>query len=183
MELMYMIHINFNPVNYGKIIQSVDWKKDSMEISDNLPDDLNGPIQFNKSVDELREDPKLTQIIDPEDVYDPEVVFYLKNIKSGNDGFAHFIQKYPDGSSYYVSFNINELDHGARWIVKNKDMEALSIVLPSTCDADGYIAEKEKSNIKEIKGKASHRANMKTGYLNKEETGEIEKLITLINKK
>ena len=180
MELMYMTHINFNPVNYGKIIQSVDWEKSSMEIRGNLPDNVSGSIQFNKLIDKLREDPKLTQIINPEDIYNPEVVFYFKNIKVDNNGFAHFLQKHPDGSSDYVSFNTKELDHGARWIVKNKDMKALGIVLPSTCDADGYIAEKEKGNIKEIKRKSSYRAIIKTGYLNKKETEQIEKLILLL---
>ena len=183
MELMYMAHINFNPVNYGKIIQSVCWEKNSMRIRENLPSNVSGSSQFDKLINKLRRDPKLTQIIKPEDIYDPEVVFYLENIKADSNGFAHFIQKHPDGSSDYVSFNTEELDHGTRWIVKNKDIAALGIILPSTCNADGYIAEKEKGNIKEIKSKSSYRAIVKTGYLNKEETEQMEKLITSIDRK
>jgi hypothetical protein len=72
------------------------------------------------------------------------------------------------------------LDHGTRWLVRNKDMRALGIVLPSTCDAEGYNAEKKKGNVRTLEGKGTFRASIKTGYLNKDDASKIEEKIRLI---
>jgi hypothetical protein len=182
MELMYMAHINFEPVDFGRIVQCVNWDTNSMRIRKDLPGDLVLSNEYRTLVDKLGDTPELTREMKPQDVYDPEVVYYLHNILADEDGFTHFIQKHPDGSADYVSFNTKQLDHGTRWLVKNKDMRALGIVLPSTCDAEGYNAEKEKGNVRTLEGKATFRASIRTGYLNKDDATKVEEKIRLIVK-
>jgi hypothetical protein len=182
MELMYMAHINFEPVDFGRIVQCVNWDTNSMRIRKDLPGDLVLSNEYRTLVDKLGDTPELTREMKPQDVYDPEVVYYLYNILADEDGFTHFIQMHPDGSADYVSFNTKQLDHGTRWLVKNKDMRALGIVLPSTCDAEGYNAEKEKGNVRTLEGKATFRASIRTGYLNKDDATKVEEKIRLIVK-
>lgn len=180
MDLMYMAHINFKPVDFGRIVQCVRWDRVSMKMRKSLPGNLVSSNEYRRLVDRLAENPESTQDMKPEGVYDPEVVYYLDNILTDEDGFTYFMHKHPDGSADYVSFNTKELDHGTRWLVRNKDMQALGLVLPSTCDADGYSAEKKKGNVRRLEGKSTFRARIKTGYLKKEDATKVEDKISLI---
>ena len=180
MELMYMAHVNFEPVDFGRIIQCVKWDRDSMKMRKALPGDLIPSNEYRILVDKLADRPELTREMKPQDVYDPEVVYYFDNILADEDGFTYFMQKHPDGSADYVSFDTKQLNHGTRWLVRNKDMRALGLVLPATCDAEGYTAEKEKGNVRTLEGKCTFRASMKTGYLNKDDAAKVEEKIRLI---
>lgn len=168
MELMYMSHINFRPVENGKIVQTVDWS--NMELRTSIPQHIKISEELKKRFVKMKEDPKITSTINPKDVYDPEVVFFMHNPKIDEEGFTHYMQIHPNGSSDYVTYKPSELDHSTRWIVRTKDQEALGIALPATCDAEGYMAEKKKGNIKILPPKGEFRANITAGYLNKEET-------------
>jgi hypothetical protein len=187
MELMYMCHVNFRPVDFGRIVQTADWSSKSMKIRTDIPP-LRRDIQVKAQTKEymtliskLADDPKTTNAFKPEDIYkdfyDPEIVFFINSPVTDTEGWAHFMQIHPDGSADYVSYKPRELDHCARWIVRTKDQEALGLALPSTCDPEGYSAEKKKGNIKEIPPKGSFSASVVAGYLGKEEAYDKERQI------
>jgi hypothetical protein len=54
--------------------------------------------------------------------------------------------------------------------------------LPSTCEPEGYIREKEKGNIKEIPGGGSVTFNIRAGYLDRKETETMKEFIEKIAK-
>lgn len=178
MELMYMAHVNLRPVVGGRITQSLGWSKDDLVIRDSIPSHISVPEGYREFIAKLKEDPGLTRIIKSEDVYRPEVVFFLNKPKTDENGFTHFMHIHPDGSSDYVSYKPEEMDHAARWFCINEDKQALGLVLPSTADAEGYTLEKKKGNIKIIEGKNSRSFTILTGYLDKEETISKEKYIS-----
>jgi len=172
-----MCHVNFRPVDYGRIVQSADWTKESMELRAAIPEHVKVSQGFRDFLAKLEENPKLTEVIKPEDEYDPEIVFFLRSPKVDEHGWSHYMQLHPDGSADYVRYKPEELDHNTRWISRTKDQEGLGLALPTTCDPEGYTAEKKKGNIKEIPAKSTVSFSVVAGYLNKEEAKEMEVLI------
>jgi hypothetical protein len=131
-----------------------------------------------------KENPELTNVIRPEDVYRPEVVFSIGEPEKDANGWAHFMQVHPDKTSDYISYKPEEFDHGSRWFCINKDKQALGLLLPATADSEGYTAEKKKGNIKEIGPKGTKNFRLCTGYLSIQETAEMEdKIGQIIAKK
>jgi hypothetical protein len=176
MELMYMCHFNFAIAKNGRIFQTADWDPKSMLLRTSIPEHVKVSKNFLEFLDKLKVDPKLTQHVKPEDEYYPEIVFFITKLKKDKDGWTHFMQQHEDGSADIVSQKPKELDHHARWILKSKNREVMGI-LPSTCDPEGYTAEKKKGNVREIPAKGSVTWAVKAGYLDKGEAKDMKKHI------
>jgi hypothetical protein len=177
MELMYMCHVNFRPVENGRIVQSVDWTKDHMEVRTVIPEHVKASQAFVDFLAKLEENPALTKVIKPEDEYNPEIAFFIHSPKVDENGWSHYMQVHPDGSADYIRYKPEELDHNTRWISRTEDQAGLGLALPATCDPEGYTAEKKKGNIKEIPASSSVSFSVVTGYLNQEEAKEMEAVI------
>jgi hypothetical protein len=178
MELMYMCHLNFRIGDKSSIVQTLGWSAEDMVLS---IAHLHEQDKLSKSklelLDRLKQEPALTQTLDRKDVYDPEINFFLGRPKVDENGWAHYLQILNDGSGNYVSYQPVVLDHAVRWIWKNEDYDVLGLVLPSTCDPEGYIREKAKGNVKEIPGGESATFTIKAGYLDSERTETMRKFI------
>lgn len=174
MDLMYMCHVNFRPVEYGRIVQSGDWTKESMKLRTVIPEHVKVSQGFLDFLVKLEENPRLTEVIKPEDEYNPEIVFFARSPKVDENGWSHYMQVHPDGSADYVRYKPEELDHHTRWISRTEDQAGLGLALPATCDPEGYTAEKKKGNIKEIPAKSSVSFSVVAGYLDKEEAKDME---------
>jgi hypothetical protein len=177
MELMYMCHVNFRPVKDGRIAQSVDWTKESMKVRTVIPEHVTASPAFVDFLGKLEENPKLTEVIRPEDEYDPEIVFFMESPRVDADGWSHYMQVHPDRSADYIRYRPDELDHNTRWISITADQAGLGLALPATCDPEGYTAEKRKGNIKEIPARDSVSFSVVAGYLNEAEARDMEQLI------
>ncbi|HVP17895.1 MAG TPA: DUF4432 domain-containing protein, partial [Spirochaetia bacterium] len=92
-------------------------------------------------------------------------------------GMTHMLQKHPDGSSDYISWNVRDLDHTVRWILMHEDQKVNGMALPSTCDPEGYAAEKKKGNVRSLPGQATVTFSVRTGYLDAAETKRMESMI------
>ena len=178
MELMYMCHVNFRAEANGTIVQSLGWSDKDLVLS---TAHLHEQEKLSKSkielLDTLRRNPKLTQTFNKEDIYDPEINYFIQKPSVDENGWAHFLEILEDGSSNYVSYQPRILGHAVRWIWKNEDYEVLGLVLPSTSDPEGYTREKEKGTIKKIPGNASVSFIIKSGYLDKKETKNMKEFI------
>ena len=102
---------------------------------------------------------------------------FLKKPNVDSDGWAHYLQILEDGSGNYVSYRPESLDHGVRWIWKNEDYDVLGLVLPSTCEPEGYTREKEKGTIRQLAGHTSVTFCVRSGYLGREETEAMKRFI------
>ncbi|MGC8576222.1 MAG: DUF4432 family protein [Caldisericum sp.] len=182
MEMMYMCHINNRPVVGGKIIQSFPWDPTGMELRQSIPKHIKVSETFEKFLQNIGNDYSLTSIIRKDSMYDPEIVFFLKNPMVDKYGWTHLMQMHPDGSADYTSYKPEELDHASRWIVRTKNMEALGLALPATADAEGYNAEKKKGNIKTIKPMGTFIAHLRAGYLDKNSAQEMAQKIDDLQK-
>lgn len=177
MDFMYLCHINNYPIDGGRIVQALPYTQENMHIRYSIPQTVKAGDGFMKFLEEIKSDIGVTSKMSKEDVYDPEIVFFLEKPKADDDGLTHFLFVHPDGSSDYTSYNTSDLDHCTRWILKTKNMQALGVALPATADAEGYTAEKEKGNIKTIPPKGRFETTIYAGYLGKDATCEMEKKI------
>ena len=180
MDLMYMCHVNFLPVDNGELIQPTGWSTDDMKIRSSIPAHVKPTKKFLEFMDELKDKPEATRILRPEDEYNPEIVFYINNLRKDENDMTHMLQKHTDGSAEYISYNPEVLNHTVRWILKNDDQKVIGMALPSTCDPEGYTAEKAKGNVRTLEAGAEFTFRVSAGHLDSEKTGKIEKLINTI---
>lgn len=182
MELMYMCHVNFRPVEGGRIVQSVGWDKENMKVRTVIPAHVEASQGFVDFLTRLEHSPGLTQTIRAEDEYNPEIAFFIESPKVDADGWSHYMQVHPDGSADYIRYKPSELDHNTRWISRTQDQAGLGLALPATCDPEGYTAEKRKGNIKTVPGTSSVSFSVVAGCLNREETMKMEETINQLTK-
>ncbi len=177
MDLMYMCHVNFLPAENGEIVQAAGWDTKDMTVRSAIPAHVHPTPQYLSLLDSLKKNPGLLRGFKPGDHYDPEIVFYIRNLKSDSKGMTHMLQKHPDGSSDYVGWKVKDLDHTVRWIVVHEDQKVNGMALPSTCDPEGYTAEKKKGNVRSLAGQAAVTFSVRTGYLDAAETKRVEQTI------
>ncbi len=174
MELMYLCHINNDTAAGGEIFQTLPWDAQHMELRYSLPQTVQADDGFAAFLDRIQGDVGVTRHIRPEDAYDPEVVFFLHGPQTDDEGWAHFMYVHPDGSADYTAYKPQQLDHCTRWIVRAGERSALGLAMPATADAEGYLAEKKKGNIKIIPPRGCFSAGFRTGYLNPEQAARME---------
>jgi hypothetical protein len=177
MDLMYMCHVNFLPAEDGEIVQAAGWDTTDMVLRSSIPSHVKPTPQYLSFLDALKKNPGVTRILRAADRYDPEVVFYIRNLKGDSRGMTHMMQKHPDGSSDYISWNVKELDHTVRWILKHEDQKVAAMALPATCDPEGYTAEKKKGNVRSLPGLGKAQFSVRAGYLDAAEAGRMESTI------
>ena len=182
MELMYMEHVNFRPVKHAKIVQSLDWTSECVQVRESIPQHVKPSLEYERFIQRLKSQPELTREMNPELDFTEEIVFFLRDVLVDENGWAHFMQVHPDGSADYISYRPKEFDHATRWIIENEDLAALGLALPATADAEGYLMEKKKGNVKEIPPNSSRSFAIRTGYLNHKETEQMQDYVRLITK-
>jgi hypothetical protein len=148
MEWMYMGHLNFRPLDGGRIVYSAPCTPAATRIFANVPEharsggDLDEAITF---LEALVEDPSLHTRFSAGQ-FIPEAVFAI-DYMTDNQGWAHSLQLHPDGYAHYVAHRPAQLPHGVRWIRRTPDEDALGLWLPATAEHGGYTAEKEKGFV------------------------------------
>ncbi|MGI6537346.1 MAG: DUF4432 family protein [Caldicoprobacterales bacterium] len=183
MELMYMMHINFRPIDNSELIYTADYNPDKVMVYAEMsaPEESNTEaLKLYNYINRLIKNPELHHILDPELPYDPEIVFIIQYNEDEN-GDAHTIQLHTDGYASYVSHKPSQLKYGVRWIARTKDEDAIGIVLPSTAGHRGYTREKELGNVEILPAGKKVTYNVKLGILNPEEAKNMKNKIEMLN--
>ena len=167
MELMYLAHVNFRPVDGATLVDAVPDDLGHIRIRTNLPLGFTPSPKHRALLEALHKDPGLHRKMDPEIRIDPELVMAL-DYRAGESGWAHSMQILPDGSADFVSHKPGELGHVVRWLSRNADQDALGLCLPATAEADGYVAEKAKGNIRLVPALGEFRCSLEFGALDPE---------------
>lgn len=172
MEFMYMAHVNFRPVDNGELIYSAPCTPVTARLRQSIPSHVRPTPEYLAFLKALEADPAQHNILRPELSFDPEVVINL-NYQADNNGWAHTMQRHPDGSADYIRHKPAQLEKGVRWICRTPDQDALGMVLPATAEPEGYHAEKAKGNIKVIEAGGSYTCEMEAGVLSAEEATSV----------
>ena len=144
MELMYLAHINFRPVDGATIIDAVPNDLEHIKVRTALPSNFKPTEEHKKLLADVLADPAVHRNVG----YgaDPELVMTLR-YPADAEGWAETMQRHPDGSADFVRHRPGELPKGVRWTTRSGDQEALGFVLPATAEPDGYTAEKGKGHV------------------------------------
>jgi len=181
MELMYLAHLNFRPVDNGRLVYSAPCTPATVRVRTVIPSGIHPEAGYEEFLRELAANPSLHNVLKPGLAFDPEAVLYL-SYRAGGDGWARTLMVHPDGYASYVGHKPHQLSHGVRWISRMPDQDAIGIILPATAEPDGYLAEKVKGNVKVLPAGESVQYEMETGLLapgqSKTMEKEIEKILS-----
>jgi hypothetical protein len=172
MEYMYMAHVNFRPVDNGRIVYSAIATPENVRIRQ-APPHLKFKPDYKAFLEDLGQHPEKHHVLLPGAPYDPEAVFNIDYL-TDTDGWAHSLQVHPDGSADYISHRPSQLDKGVRWISRTPDQDALGLFLPATAEAEGYTMEKAKGNVKVLPPKGEFTCEMVIGAVAAEAANQLE---------
>lgn len=180
MDYMYMAHVNWRPVDHGRLVYSAVAASGDVKLRESIPGHVKPTPEYLAFMESLRADPSQHEVLDPTLSFDPEIVF---NIDYGTDdsGWAHTMQVHPDGTADYIAHRPNQLNVGVRWICRTPDQDALGMVLPATAGPEGYSTEKAKGLVRELLGGESYTCEMALGLLSADEARTIEAKVDEIN--
>lgn len=182
MELMYLAHINFRPIDGATLIDTVPDDPRHMRLRATLPGGFTPSPQHRTLLDATLADPARHRHIRAGEAIDPELVFSL-DCRTDENGWAHSLQLLPGGSADFVSHRPAELKRGVRWISRGGDQDALGLMLPATADPDGYTAEKAKGHVQMLAPQEEFRCAMEFGALAPDEAQKLKQSIETINKR
>jgi hypothetical protein len=176
MELMYLAHINFRPVDHATLIDTVLPGPPHVRVRTSLPPQLTPSEAYLRLVKSVRANPDIHRHIEPERMIDPELVLILKCF-ADEAGWAHSMQLHPDGSADFVSHRPDQLAHALRWMSRNIDQDALGLLLPATAEADGYTAEKAKGNLVPVAPHGGFACSFEFGALERNDAARLQRKI------
>ncbi|WP_373506342.1 DUF4432 family protein [Aestuariivirga sp.] len=180
MELMYLAHVNFRPHDGARLIDTAPDDPLHIRIRRKVPQGLFKPTEaFTAMLATMVDNPGLHRDLVPGRAVDPEIVMGL-TMKPDADGWGHAMQLLPDGTADYISHRLDELPSGVRWMTRNADQDALGLFLPGTAEADGYLAEKAKGNVKVVPPQQSFRCHLSFGALTQDEAEEMQARIAAV---
>ena len=179
MDIMYLAHINFRPVDNAKLAYSAIYDPQHVAVNVNVPKHIKSGVDMDDFVaflHELKDNIGLHHTVDPAALYDPEVVMTIK-YDADQDGLAHSLQTHPDGYAHYVNHRPDQMDRALRWIARNPSHDAMGLVLPCNAGGGGYLAEKAAGNVKSLAPGAQMRFDMQMGLLEPKAAEEMKQKI------
>lgn len=176
MDLMYLAHINFRPIDNSQLITTAPTTTAAMRVRRSIPSHFLPPAGYREFIDLLGANPALATTLAPELSFDPEVVFTI-NPQADTQGWAHSLQVNPRGGADYVAHRPEQLPFTIRWISRTADQDCLGFAMPATAEPEGYIAEKAKGHLQSIAGLSTWRADFVVGTLDVNQTTALRSQI------
>ena len=180
MDVMYLAHVNFKPVDGAKLIDTASDDPTKVNVRDKFPEFFKPTADYLTFIKSLQMNPALHREMTNGKTFDPELVMGL-TFKSDANGWAHSMQALPDGTADFISHRPSELPRGVRWITRTADQDAIGIYLPATAEANGYTAEKAKGNVLSIEAGRSFTCALEFGALDAKVASEMKGMIAAIS--
>ncbi|MGX7000376.1 DUF4432 family protein [Caballeronia sp. KNU42] len=177
MDLMYMCHANFAFLPGGRLIQPAPFDSRHTAIRAAVPAIVKSSPDYLTRLDQIGQDPSETEWLDQVALFDPELVFYLRGLREGDDGLTRFMLKARDGSAFCVRYRQKEFPHAIRWLLYNSRAQVAGFAMPATCEVEGHAAERRKGNVRQLGGGESAAFSVEMGHLNEAEALTEEALI------
>jgi Domain of unknown function (DUF4432) len=176
MDVMYLAHVNFKPVDGSILIDTSSDDPSKVNVRDKFPEFFKPTAEYLAFIKTLQKEPKLHRALTKGKTFDPELVMGL-TFKSDAKGWAHSMQALPDGTADFISHRPTELPRGVRWITRTANQDAIGIYLPATAEANGYTAEKAKGNVLSIEAGKSFTCALEFGALDAKDADEMKSMI------
>lgn len=176
MELFYVAHVNFRPVDHGRIVYSAQRTPEHVRARTAIPAHIAPKPGYREFLEQLGRDPTKHETLLPGQAYDPEAVFFIDYLADA-EGWAHTLQVHPDGSADYLRHRPAELRRATRWISRTADQDAIALAEVGTSEPEGYTREKEKGNATVLGPGERFHASFDVGVLGPDEARGIEEQI------
>ncbi|MDQ7250365.1 DUF4432 family protein [Dongia sedimenti] len=164
LELMYLAHVNFRPVDDGRLLDTVSDDRAGIALRAGAPAGLQIPETQRRMMANWAADPARHRHLLPGNRIDPEAVLFLE-CRADAEGWAHGMQLHPDGQADFISYRAAELPVAVRWISRLGDQDALGLILPATAGVDGFTAEKAKGRVVSVPPGGSYACRYRCGAL------------------
>ena len=165
MDLMYMVHANFAFVPGGRIVQAAPFSPAATAVRTMVPAHVRPTPEFLRRTEALAADPARMERLDDPALYDPEQVFYLRGLGTDTEGMTAMMLQSPSGEGFTVRWRPAEFPHCVRWLFHDPDQQVAAFALPSTCEPEGYAAERRKGHVRELAPGDTIRFALTMGYL------------------
>ena len=165
MELMYMAHVNFAFTPQGRIIQPVPFTPEHVRVRRAVPAHVRPNPDYLAFIETLSKAPERMQRLDEPARYDPEQVFYLQDLPVDAEGRTHMMLLRPQGDAFVLAHMPAQFPHCVRWILDDPDQKAAAFSLPSTCEPEGYAAERRKGHVRVLEPGEQADFSLNAGYL------------------
>ncbi|KQT52441.1 MULTISPECIES: aldose 1-epimerase family protein [unclassified Aureimonas] len=170
MDLMYMCHANFAYAEGAEILQRAPFTPERTRVRRQVPRHVAPNPDYLAFIEELAADPSGSRVLGAGERYDPEQVFYIEAPETDADGETQAMLRRPAGDAFVMRYRPAEFPKTVRWILKGADQSVAAFALPSTCEPEGYAAEKAKGNVKSLAPGATAAFTTRLGHLDAEET-------------
>lgn len=180
MDLMYLAHANFRPVDHGELHYTARYDAEAVRVRRSIPAHVTPKPGYAEFIAALAEDPAPHHVLRPGMAFDPEVVFSI-DMDADDEGLAHAMQQHPDGTADYLSYRPEQAPRCQRWICRTPDQDGLGFAFPATSGVEGHAAEKARGNVPELAGGATWRLDMTMGLLTAEEARAAVARIARVN--
>ena len=150
MELMYMAHANFGFPVGARILQPAPWTPEHVRVRNAVPGHVRPTPEYERLLERLALDPAALQTLDDPALLATEQVFYLSGLRPGPNGRIEVLLRRREGDAFGISWREGAFSHCVRWLVHDPDQRVAAIALPSTCEPEGYAAERRKGNVRTL---------------------------------
>lgn len=177
MDLMYMCHVNFAFCDGARIVQPAPFTPEATVVRTQVPAHVPRSDAYDALLDALARAPAVMEVLDEPARYDPEQVFYIRGLRSGADGRTAVMARRREGDAFHIAYAVRDFPKTVRWVLVNSDQKVNAFALPSTCEPEGYTAEKAKGNVQTLAGGQTRRFSVRLGYLTAAEAETAEAAI------
>jgi hypothetical protein len=172
-ELLYLAHVNFRPVDGGRLVYSARPTPAHVRVRASIPAHISPGPGYVAFIEALGEHPEKHHVLSPDLAFDPEAVFFI-DYEADADGWAHSMQVHPDGRADVIRHRPTQLPKATRWISRTPDQDAIALVEAGTCEPEGYHAEKAKGNVRLLPPGGQFHCDLEIGALSPEEAERAE---------
>lgn len=169
MELMYMLHANFAFVAGAKLHQPAPYDPAHVVVRRAVPSHVVPSDAFLSLLADLGDNPARMETLSEPQLYSPEQVFYIKGLGVDAQGRSQQVMELPEGDGFTLCHRPADLPHCVRWIFNDGDAQVAAFALPSTCEPEGYSAEKAKGHVRMLAAGQIARFPVTFGYLDERE--------------
>ncbi|MGQ9367229.1 aldose 1-epimerase family protein [Azospirillum sp. ST 5-10] len=177
MDLMYMCHVNFAFAEGARIVQPAPFTPECTVVRTQVPAHVPRSPAYDALLEELARDPSVMEVLDEPARYDPEQVFYVRGLRAAADGRTALMLRRREGDAFHIAYDVASFPRTVRWVLVNSDQKVCAFALPSTCEPEGYAAERAKGNVQTLEGGATRRFSVRLGYLAPAEAEAAERAI------
>jgi len=163
MPLQYMCHMNYAYAENGRIEQNLP--DEAFQLRQTVPSHVHPTPDWLAYNDKLKASGELINQLDDPDHYDPEIVFFSKDLTKFTD-VAEFRLHLNEQHNFLTKFKTSQFPIATRWILYNADQQVAAFALPGTSTPEGKHAAEKAGTLIQLKPMEQRHFSVTTGLEN-----------------